>query len=241
LKRMVISSAAQQAADVLAEDILSNESDQDEWLLGSENDLMNLLGVGRPTIRQAARLLEQQQLLVVRRGLRGGFFGRRPTHAGVTAATRLYLRAHHTTFGQLLEAVIVLAPAYAALAAKSDDSALRGSLSSFYRVRDVFEEQEPSVRRFMELSPLFHKEVATVAGSPTLNLFAGALMDLASSSAAIAHMYGDLDRRRLTVRNHEAVAIAIAEGRPDLAAQRMHQHLDLIWRWTDSTILHEPL
>jgi DNA-binding GntR family transcriptional regulator len=93
----------------------------------------------------------------------------------------------------------------------------------------------------MDLSPRFHKEVATVAGSPALTLFARALMDLASSSSAIAHIYGDAERRRLTVRNHEAIAGAIAEGKPALAAERMQEHLDVIWRWTDSTILGEPL
>src|SRR5579885_2375590 len=47
--------------------------------IGSEEDVLERIGVSRPTLRQAARLLESEELLVVRRGVKGGFFARRPT------------------------------------------------------------------------------------------------------------------------------------------------------------------
>jgi len=50
-------SAAHRAAHALREDILARE---DGELLGSEDELMERLGVSRPTLRQAARLLEHE-------------------------------------------------------------------------------------------------------------------------------------------------------------------------------------
>src|SRR3546814_15584090 len=129
---MAITSAARQAADALGEEILGYEGDEEEWPLGSEEQLMEALGIGRPTLRQAARLLEQQQLLVVRRGVRGGLFGRRPTDEGVTANARVFLRAQHTTFAHLLAAELILGPACAGLAAKNPAEAARRGLLAFY-------------------------------------------------------------------------------------------------------------
>lgn len=56
--------------------IASNTRDGD--FLGSEDDLIVRLGVARVTVRQAARLLEREGLLKVRRGLNGGYFAARP-------------------------------------------------------------------------------------------------------------------------------------------------------------------
>jgi GntR family transcriptional repressor for pyruvate dehydrogenase complex len=48
-------------------------------LIGAESELIVRLGVSRATIRQAARMLEAEGLLVVRRGPSGGYFSARPT------------------------------------------------------------------------------------------------------------------------------------------------------------------
>lgn len=48
-------------------------------LLGSEDELVEQLKVARVTVRQAARLLEREGLLRVRRGIKGGYFATRPS------------------------------------------------------------------------------------------------------------------------------------------------------------------
>src|SRR3546814_14470549 len=83
MQRVVVPSAALEAASILREEILRDIKD-DEWLLGSEDEVMRSLEVSRPTLRQALRLLEQEQLVSVRRGVGGGLFARRPTEEGVT-------------------------------------------------------------------------------------------------------------------------------------------------------------
>jgi GntR family transcriptional repressor for pyruvate dehydrogenase complex len=237
LKRITINSAARQAADLIAEAILAHEGDEEEWLLGSEDDLMQQVGVGRPTIRQAARLLEQQQLLVVKRGLHGGLFGRRPSSEGVTVMARVFLKSERTTFRQLLQAELVFGPACAELAAAAGDDAARQALCSFYD--DFRDENAETVRlgQFMELAPAFQREIARLSGSPVLFLYVGVLMDLAEPSQGIAAVYDDPDRRRLTIERHQMIAEAIAEARGARSARLMREHLESIIEWSDESSL----
>src|SRR5215475_11381751 len=101
MRRVTIRSAPRETADILREEILSRASESEEWLLGSEDDMIRTLGVSRPTLRQAARMLEQEELLVVRRGIGGGLFGRRPTAEAVSHIASVYLRAQGAAYDDL--------------------------------------------------------------------------------------------------------------------------------------------
>jgi GntR family transcriptional regulator, transcriptional repressor for pyruvate dehydrogenase complex len=94
VQRVVAISAVSATAEVLRSEILLR--DDGDWL-GSEDELLGRLGVSRPTLRQAARLLEAEELLVVRRGLNGGLFSRRPTSDAVARMASVYLRSEGTT------------------------------------------------------------------------------------------------------------------------------------------------
>ena len=75
------------AADLRAIALATREGE----LLGSENELVEKLGVARITARQAARLLEREGVLRVRRGANGGYFAARPNVAMVEAIVCNYL------------------------------------------------------------------------------------------------------------------------------------------------------
>ncbi len=62
-----------------------------ETFLGSEDSLRLQFGCSRNTLRQAARLLERDGFLRVRRGINGGYFGTRPTVATVENFVTAYL------------------------------------------------------------------------------------------------------------------------------------------------------
>jgi GntR family transcriptional repressor for pyruvate dehydrogenase complex len=65
-------------------------------LLGSEETLVAKLGVSRATVRQVARLLEREGLLLVRRGLNGGYFAARPDVRTIEKSVSTYLEMVHT-------------------------------------------------------------------------------------------------------------------------------------------------
>src|SRR5690554_8119325 len=90
-------SAARKAASVLRDHILAGHEGE---YLGSESELLERLGISRPTFRQAARLLEHEQLLVIKRGVGGGFYSRRPSIHTVANSAALYLRSEERRVGK---------------------------------------------------------------------------------------------------------------------------------------------
>jgi len=70
------SSTADRVAIILRERILSMK---EEAYMGSEANIAAEIGVSLPTLRQAARMLESEELLTIKPGKGGGYFTRRPT------------------------------------------------------------------------------------------------------------------------------------------------------------------
>jgi DNA-binding FadR family transcriptional regulator len=63
----------------------------DGALIGSEDEIVDMLGASRVTVRQAARLLEREGVLTVKRGKKGGYFAARPSIEAVSAVIGAYL------------------------------------------------------------------------------------------------------------------------------------------------------
>jgi GntR family transcriptional regulator, transcriptional repressor for pyruvate dehydrogenase complex len=77
-------------------------------LLGSLPELARLLGVGTATVQQAARVLEHEGLLAVRRGPKGGYFGRRPDAAALERALAAFLRVRGSDIHDSLDLMTLL-------------------------------------------------------------------------------------------------------------------------------------
>ena len=70
---------------------LSLASDAGAYL-GAEADLLQQLEISRPTLRQAAKIVESDRLISVRRGVKGGFYAERPNAQDAIKALARYLR-----------------------------------------------------------------------------------------------------------------------------------------------------
>lgn len=81
------------ATDQLRAMIRNTEEGQ---LLGGEEQLLAKLGVSRATLRQAARLLEREGMLKVRRGINGGYVAMRPTVMSISRTVSTYLELIET-------------------------------------------------------------------------------------------------------------------------------------------------
>jgi DNA-binding FadR family transcriptional regulator len=88
-----LKSAIDAAASQLRSIVLTAEEGS---FLGSEESLIAKLGVSRVTVRQVARLLEREGLLLVRRGINGGYFAARPDVRTIETAVSAYLEMVHT-------------------------------------------------------------------------------------------------------------------------------------------------
>ncbi len=84
-----VSSPALEAAAAKLRAIVRHS--EEGTLIGSEEMLLDKLGFSRSTVRQAARLLEREGLLRVRRGINGGYFASRPDKDSIAKNVSVYL------------------------------------------------------------------------------------------------------------------------------------------------------
>lgn len=86
--------------------------------LPAETALTEVYGVSRPTLREAFRILETEQLITIRRGARGGATVHAPTSATVARHAAVVLEHDGTTLADVCEARVLVEGPCAGLAAK---------------------------------------------------------------------------------------------------------------------------
>lgn len=241
MENVVVRSAPHETATVLREAIMAHEGDEEEWLLGSEDEILAQLGVSRPTLRQASRILEQEQLLSVRRGIRGGLYGRRPTAQAVTRIAAVFLRSQNSTYEDLISAEMILGPACAESAATADEPTRRAVRDFYANALGGMPANEVPLDVFLKASGDFQRQLAEAAHSPALRLFVNVLMDLARPAGRVAVIYAERRRRTTTIARHQAVADAVYAKKGAEASELMAKHLKDILRWTDDASRVEPL
>jgi GntR family transcriptional regulator, transcriptional repressor for pyruvate dehydrogenase complex len=96
--------------------------------IGSLSEVSELLDVGIVTVQQAARVLEHEGLLAVRRGPGGGYYGARPDDAALERALATYLRVHCSVHSEAREIVTLMDCELAPAAAHCNDEKLRAEL-----------------------------------------------------------------------------------------------------------------
>ncbi|HEX4180249.1 MAG TPA: hypothetical protein VHY32_05625, partial [Caulobacteraceae bacterium] len=101
--------------------------------IGSEDELLARHRVSRPTLRQAAALVAQEQLLQVRRGARGGYLARRPTGRAVTHMAAIFLRTRGANLDEISQSMAPIRAELARLAAVNLDDTSREALQDFLR------------------------------------------------------------------------------------------------------------
>ena len=111
---------------MMREDILARNEGA---FLGSEEDLLARYQISRQTLRQAARVLENEQLLRVRRGVGGGYYVRQPTIEAVGRVAATYLRIRQVTLDDQVEVAHLINETLFRKAAVSQNATLRKQLA----------------------------------------------------------------------------------------------------------------
>lgn len=120
-----------------------------DTMIGSLPDLAKALGVGVVTVQQAARILEHEGLLDVRRGPGGGYYGRRPDAAVLERSLAAYMRTQPHSWKEAVDMTSLLFNELVAAAADCADDALHEELAGFDR--DVETALEPQDMATLEL------------------------------------------------------------------------------------------
>lgn len=235
----------QATADLLREEILAHlarHGPEEAWLIGYEDEVLARLGVSRPTLQQAVRLLEAEQLIFVRRGVRGGLWGRAPSVDGVRHAVTVLLRSRGANMIDLMEAFAVSATSSMGMAAAHGDDEARRRLVG--RADDIAAIARATVRQDRSTDVIaaeriaFYRSVAALVDNVALRLQFELALDLVV--AARRPTYLEPEHLARSVRYYRSVAGAIARGDGPGAERRAKAFYAGLLAWMrEQTHLHE--
>ena len=177
--------------------ILAGDMAEDD-LLPPEPQLIAAFKVSRPTLREALRILEADDLVKVRRGARGGAAIKLPTARSVARAASFALQSQGGTLRDVYETRTIIEPPAAHLAAENRPTeaadALQAQLTRAYEVL-ILDEWRAIGATIAE----FHQVLLEQCGNPALALVGMSLKNI------VEHHQRQLDRARrgedLVLRN----------------------------------------
>lgn len=197
--------------------------------LGAESDLLLSLGVSRPTLRQAAKIVESDRMISVRRGSNGGFYATRPDAADVIRAPARYLRLQGATLADVHAVTRLISEGVGVAAAACRDAALRRELSVF---RDGVNGND-SVADLIQAETKLARLLAAMSGNPAAQLF-----------IEIGYTFGRDDRRLRFYQTPEdrararylqtAVCDAVLAGDAEVTRLMMQRRAAMISEWLDA-------
>ncbi|MGC5255646.1 FadR/GntR family transcriptional regulator [Gordonia sp. DT218] len=186
---MRVPRASEQIADRLRGQIVRGEFAEGE-MLPSESRMVEDLGVSRPTLREAFRILENDGLITVLTGARGGPRVRLPDLAVASRHIGLFLQTQGTTLADLLEARTEFGAVCARLLATRGTQKTIESLDGCIQSqREVWEAGISTGARFAQWVSLtgdFHDLVALHCGNKTLAAQIMALAEVIGAERAVS-------------------------------------------------------
>lgn len=198
--------------------------------LGAENDLLEKLGISRPTLRQAAKIVESDRLIVVKRGLKGGFFATRPDARDAIRAPALYLRMNGAQIGHVHAVTRLISEEAAAEAARCNDPALRAQLAALRASieSDAVADETPAevIQRETELARL----LGEMSGNPAILLFMEIVYAFGFLSKNLKFYHRAEDRLANRIRQR-GLCDAVLSQDVDVARLMMRRRSDLVSGW----------
>ncbi len=204
--------------------------------LPPETDLARSLGVSRPTVREALKVLESQNVLRSSTGPTGGTFVEAIDGAGVasylTDSISLLLDVDELTLEELWQAREITDVPAAELAA------LRRTERDMFVIEKTLEmdARKEGVAIITDIS--FHRAVAEASKNRMLSLFLGSINMSLRTLAERYHIPENVlpEVKRVSQQQHRLICEAISVGDGNLAAARMRDHLALSYEVYERSI-----
>jgi DNA-binding FadR family transcriptional regulator len=211
-------------SEVLAREVLKDANRQGLGpgdRLDSESEMIERMGVGRASVREALRILEVHGLIRIRSGPGGGpvltevssrYFGR---------TSALYFMADRATYREVIEARAPLTGTVARLAAER--AGAPGSKRLAATIGATREASELDDRAWAETASAFYATVAELCENRVAALFCLALMSIYLDH--LPPMPLSREHRERIVSMHERITEAIDRGDGASAERLMTDHL----------------
>src|SRR5580700_5538279 len=216
------SSVSLQAADAIKSLIVAGELGSGD-ALPPERDLAVMLGISRPSVREAIRVLTAMNVVEPRHG--GGTYVTSLDPRQLAQPINFLLQVDRMAFRHLLEVRQVLEVGAARLAAP------RITDEQLTALRDLTEQAERVIGRpaqFLQFDFEIHTAIIEATGNPIYISLYQSIADLSLESRK--RTARSPATRRDAHAGHLAIIAALSGRDPDAAAAAMHGHLDVIQR-----------
>lgn len=238
--RIRVPKTSEIVADHFRGQIVRGELQEGDFL-PPEGQLMTSLGISRPTLREAFRILEAESLISVVRGSRTGARVHRPSVELVSRYAGYVLQSLNTTIGDIYQARLAIEPQVVRwLSTQPDRRSINRLRAEIERLRvlliaDRFDE-------FIEAVSEFHGALVEVSGTQTLTFMNQLLLNLTARHQTdykrrhpLAY---DDQKKRLSVglRSYEKLVDLIEAGEVEAAVKHWRLHLtnaNMTWTGDD--------
>lgn len=205
--------------------------------LPSETELLKELGISRPTLREALRVLESETLIQLDRGSRNGAKVLAPSIEMAAQYGGLYLATQDTTLQQIHEVRTILEPPLAALHARLSRKSVIDALEKCVQAQKQALSEYDYIAAAKAVNE-FHGELVHKSGNTVLGLLAGMLHEIS------AYVYPQLPvatgrvSKKATLRRSEESTVAhenlvrlIKAKKPDQAEKFWREYMLDTAKW----------
>lgn len=194
-------------------------------MLPPESELMEQFGVSRPTLREAFRVLESEDLLHIRRGVRGGAQVTRPKRETLARFAGLILESEGVTVKDVYDARIALeVPMVVKLAEEQDPKVIA-------QLEEIIEREsqlEPGPRAVDQLTD-FHAAIARLSNIKTLQIVSEMLHHIIEkANRSLQPTVGPRAEQatRRSAKTHRMILELIKAGEAEKAGALWRRHLE---------------
>lgn len=220
--RIMVPKASDLLAGRIREQILTGTFAEGQPL-PAERDLVVETGLGRSTIREALRVLENQGLVATRTGRNGGSVVRRPGRASLEGSIETFIRGQQLRLEALLEARDAVEPAAARYAAMHRTDEDIDKLATI-QARLTVAVQRKNLGEYLLTNVAWHLAVVHASHNELLIAFMVAIAQ-AVHTATEADTFNSDSVRSETLAVHQRILDAIIARDGAAAERRMRRHV----------------
>lgn len=231
LNKVRVKKAAEIVAEQIRNAIVRGELRPGETL-PTEAQLIARFEVSRPTIREAIRILESEQLVQVSRGARGGARINPPSTELVSRAIGLTLQARLANLADVYEARALIEPPAARLAAELRPKEAAEALRAHVRYERSIVDNRKLVAHAITA---FHSMLVQQSQNMTLTLVVDALSEITEKHLSLIHRSRQAEDPALQIkrtqqgfRSHERLADLIGKGDGAGAEAHWRDHMEKV-------------
>jgi DNA-binding FadR family transcriptional regulator len=194
--------------------------------LPHEKEMIEQIGVGRTSLREALRILETRGVLTIKSGPGGGPVVRHPQPTDLTESFKLILQFQRGTMAEVLDARVWLEPIAARMAA---ENITRHEIARLSEINAEIEADADTEEKIVDANRRFHSVIAGSTANIVVQMYTETLLAIADEQ--VGELHHSRDFRRAVIKGHQEIIHALEAKDPDAAEAAMRLHIVEAKEW----------